>query len=284
MKKILTLLFSVLLINCFAVCTFTITTTTLTAGYNFHPYTQSLRTSGSTGAVTFGLYGNSTLPTGLSLNTKNGTISGAVGATTNTTYTFAISAMDYVGCSAVRTYSVNFSNYRIVNTDYVIYSTQVNNAQQAPYYDDYDMVNNAYNVPSIVGVSPVTVSYPQTWYGNAPTYTVSMGANTSTTLGYKVYTALLNQSGTSAPTATVVDNTIGSIVWTRTGVGTYEGTLANAFTTNKTIYFISAGAEQAYYTIQLTSVNKITLLTYDVPSSISDNDLVNTSIEIRVYN
>lgn len=46
---------------------------------------------------------------------------------------------------------------------------------------------------------------------------------------YKVYSAKFTQSGTSAPTVTVLENTIGDIVWTRTAVGKYIGTLANAF-------------------------------------------------------
>ncbi len=58
---------------------------------------------------------------------------------------------------------------------------------------------------------------------------------TSTTTTYKIYRALLNQTGTSAPVATVLENTLGNIVWTRANVGIYEGTLANAFTANKTI-------------------------------------------------
>lgn len=47
---------------------------------------------------------------------------------------------------------------------------------------------------------------------------------------YLVYTALLSQSGTDAPVATELQNTLGGeVVWTRTGVGLYVGTLAGAF-------------------------------------------------------
>jgi hypothetical protein len=53
--------------------------------------------------------------------------------------------------------------------------------------------------------------------------------------GYLVYTALLTQSGTDAPVATVLENTLGgTVVWARSGVGTYSATLADAFTENKT--------------------------------------------------
>ncbi len=53
--------------------------------------------------------------------------------------------------------------------------------------------------------------------------------------GTKMYTALLSQSGTDAPVATVLQNTLGgTLVWARTGVGVYTATLAGAFTENKT--------------------------------------------------
>lgn len=53
---------------------------------------------------------------------------------------------------------------------------------------------------------------------------------------YKVYTALLTQSGTDAPVATVLENTLGGdVVWTRDGTGQYRGTLNGAFTFNKVV-------------------------------------------------
>lgn len=59
---------------------------------------------------------------------------------------------------------------------------------------------------------------------------------------YFVYTALLNQTGISAPAATVLENTLGgSVVWSRTGVGDYLGTLSGAFTDLKTLCFITVG-------------------------------------------
>lgn len=50
-----------------------------------------------------------------------------------------------------------------------------------------------------------------------------------------VYKAIINQSGTDAPTVVnVLENTIGNIVWSRDDVGQYLGTLAGVFTQNKT--------------------------------------------------
>ena len=57
---------------------------------------------------------------------------------------------------------------------------------------------------------------------------------------YLVYTALLSQSGTDAPTATVLQNTLGgTVVWTRDSAGFYLGTLAGAFTQNKTFVLVT---------------------------------------------
>jgi hypothetical protein len=43
----------------------------------------------------------------------------------------------------------------------------------------------------------------------------------STTPAYSVYTALLNQSGSTSPVATVLDNSIGAITYSRIGIGEY---------------------------------------------------------------
>src|SRR5262245_16029301 len=52
--------------------------------------------------------------------------------------------------------------------------------------------------------------------------------------GVKKYIALLSQSGGAAPTATVLENSLGgNVVWTRTGQGKYLGTLAGAFPNGK---------------------------------------------------
>ena len=52
---------------------------------------------------------------------------------------------------------------------------------------------------------------------------------------YKVYTALVTQSGTNAPTATVLENTLGGTpTWAFSSAGTFTLTLTGAFTNNKT--------------------------------------------------
>ena len=96
---------------------------------------------------------------------------------------------------------------------------------------------------------------------------------------YLVYSALLTQSGTDAPVATVLENTLGgTVVWTRDGAGAYFATLTGVFTNNKTVAFISDGESNR---------NAIAVRFDDdsvyVETSGGDEELVNTSLEIRVY-
>lgn len=108
---------------------------------------------------------------------------------------------------------------------------------------------------------------------------------------YKVYTALLTQTGTDAPVATILENTLGGTpVWTRTDVGEYRVTLTGAFITNKTV--ISAG-NTAYndpdlsYSVKLLyyhdNINSILWSCYAVGLVNQDDSLSKCPIEIRVY-
>ena len=107
---------------------------------------------------------------------------------------------------------------------------------------------------------------------------------------YKVYTALLTQTGTNAPVATVLENTLGgTVVWSYASTGVYVANLTGAFTINKTIVFTSnaaypvtpphqftGGVRSNSDSIQITSKNGSGTLTNDLISSMS--------LEIRVYN
>ncbi len=63
---------------------------------------------------------------------------------------------------------------------------------------------------------------------------VNSGSGESSEAPYKVYTALLTQTGGNAPVGTVFQNTIGEITWSYEGNGYYEGTCAGCFPENKT--------------------------------------------------
>jgi hypothetical protein len=110
--------------------------------------------------------------------------------------------------------------------------------------------------------------------------------------GYKVYTALLSQSGTDAPTATVLENTIGNIVWSRVGEGLYRATLTGAFIEDKTTMSIgitSIGYSDMGQPFLVNGEdfqpNFLVISTQNtIASLLADGFLGKTPIEIRVYN
>lgn len=110
----------------------------------------------------------------------------------------------------------------------------------------------------------------------------------------KVYVALLTQASTQAPTAAVLKNTIGTIVWTRGTTGTYVGTLTGAFTVDKTIPGVASVVEELgsgnFVQIVQTSANVITIYTGTaatlvggVLSILADGLLTKYPISISVY-
>lgn len=109
-------------------------------------------------------------------------------------------------------------------------------------------------------------------------------------LGYRSYTALLTQTGTDAPVATVLENTLGfDIVWYyEAGGGWYtfqNNTTGVLFDKTKT--WINTPADHSYnnnetpgmYWDSQTPVNFIGIIAPD-----GDGSLNQYPIEIRVYN
>lgn len=103
--------------------------------------------------------------------------------------------------------------------------------------------------------------------------------------GYKVYTALLTQSGEDPPVATVLENTIGDIVWGYYGVGVYSAVLVDAFSVDKTMALIngsSGGDGWVFFTDESQLPDSLLLVQYDSLGVSVDNCIC--QIEIRVYN
>lgn len=103
---------------------------------------------------------------------------------------------------------------------------------------------------------------------------------------YKVYTALLTQSGTNDPVAIVLENTLGDIVWTRAGQGYYIGTLPNSFIENKTGFIIQPPSninETGYFETNAVTTNTVEFTYTKRDAGSADDVLLNTLIEIRVY-
>ena len=103
---------------------------------------------------------------------------------------------------------------------------------------------------------------------------------------YKKYIALITQSTTNAPTVIELENTIGPIVWTRTAVGVYFGTLAGAFTLDKTYVMLSNVELNGIVTAERRDNNSIEINTTNLHSPTAakhDTHLLKNTLEIRVY-
>ena len=102
---------------------------------------------------------------------------------------------------------------------------------------------------------------------------------------YSVYTAILTQNGTNAPTAVILENTLGFVpVWSYVAQGSYECTYLDGFTVDKTIIFLgenNSAAVNTTYLIrtELAFPDSFSLITSDG----EDSNIKDMPIEIRVY-
>ncbi|HEU0126388.1 MAG TPA: hypothetical protein VFQ56_08785, partial [Flavobacterium sp.] len=104
---------------------------------------------------------------------------------------------------------------------------------------------------------------------------------------YKVYTALISQSSTSAPTATVLENTLGgTVTWSRTSTGIYNATVSGLFTNLKTAVFVQGGGSSPSVTVgDRVDSNTCTFQTRQMSTgTYLDSAITNGTVEIRVYN
>lgn len=110
-------------------------------------------------------------------------------------------------------------------------------------------------------------------------------------LGYRSYTALLTQTGTDAPVATVLENTLGGdVVWSYVQTGFYFGTLNNSFPLEKTFCqgittTVEDGTGLLVVTVKRNTMDEISVSSanpiFETPL---DDVLLYMPIEIRVYN
>ena len=105
---------------------------------------------------------------------------------------------------------------------------------------------------------------------------------------YKIYTALISQSDFNDPIVIILENTIGDINWSFDANGSYFGTLTGAFTEYKSFSIITTNtnsSDAVVFSTQFISVDTICINTYNITTSSYQNGLLlNTPIEIRVYN
>ena len=111
--------------------------------------------------------------------------------------------------------------------------------------------------------------------------------STGLLLNYKSYVALITQSGTAAPTAIVLENTLGEVTFSYISVGNYEVVTDGLF--NDKTFALIPNSRLGTNNIYQTGVNTLQIVCRDITSSspfipFLNNALNKTTIEIRVYN
>lgn len=154
---------------------------------------------------------------------------------------------------------------------------------------------NEYSIINANGQSILKVNLEYIYDANKNPYTENdwdvfrfeqVGAQNTTDVSAvkpKTYKALLTQSGTSAPIAVVLENTLGDIVWTRNDTGYYFGTLLGAFTSGKTLLLIGQnyGNDKKEITyINLDSEDSIYIET--VSNGVNSDSVLGNSVSILI--
>jgi len=107
---------------------------------------------------------------------------------------------------------------------------------------------------------------------------------------YKVYSVLVTQTGTSAPTVKVLENTLGTVTISYDSVGYYYFTSSGLFTEDKTFHILSSGggnnALQKHVVSVWEDADNISIQCGTIATTVvpANGVLIRASFEIRVYN
>ena len=98
-----------------------------------------------------------------------------------------------------------------------------------------------------------------------------------------IYKAIITQTSTAAPVATILENTLKtSVNWTRVSAGVYSGTLDGGVFNASTFVLATIASQGAFLIYGYTSGSDITILTKD--AACVAVDLIGTAyIEVQVY-
>jgi len=105
----------------------------------------------------------------------------------------------------------------------------------------------------------------------------------SPSLPYKVYTALLTQTGTNPPVATVLEDTIGNVYWEYLGIGMYDAISNGNFTINKTFILVSVESGLTWQ-VSPSPYGDGDKIYFEAGASDVYTDGATFQVEIRVYN
>jgi hypothetical protein len=106
--------------------------------------------------------------------------------------------------------------------------------------------------------------------------------STGLLLNYKSYVALITQSGTAAPTAIVLENTLGDVTFSYISVGNYEVVTSGLFTADKTAALIP-NSRLGTNNIYQTGVNTLQIVCRDITSSSPFIPFLNNALNKSLY-
>jgi len=141
------------------------------------------------------------------------------------------------------------------------------------------------------GINQKGIVYRDDYTANFTTYSLVTKGYVDSKKPYKVYVALLTQTGTASPTAIELENTFGfSPTFSYVLDGYYSLEMTGEFPSTNTVIFNGSadqgpiGGDFAHLTSNRNNDDSILLYTFDVNGGGLTNGLLNnTSIEIRVY-
>ena len=153
----------------------------------------------------------------------------------------------------------------------------IKNSDLIPIVNDLELLNSSSGgISSIVAGTGINVD------NTDPENPIITNTNTST---YTKYVALITQTGTDAPTAIELENTIGTLTWSYVGVGDYTLNSASLFTNNKLFVILpppNSGSDYDNFYNRL-SASSIRFQT-KIAGGIDSNDIFDKAcLEIRVY-
>lgn len=151
--------------------------------------------------------------------------------------------------------------------------------------DNYTVVVKDYGV--FEWLPSGTANSVDIFAGKTGVWSLITASVSSGSVAVKTYRALVSQATTAAPTATVLENSLGgTVVWARSSTGTYTATLTGAFTSAKNFLLTTgeAGTIAALKNVLITrtSADVITVTTGS-GGTLEDSVLSNTPISILVY-
>jgi len=135
--------------------------------------------------------------------------------------------------------------------------------------------------------SPALTGTPTAPTATAGTNTTQIATTAfvqSATGNYKKYVALLTQTSTGAPTAKVLENTLGgTVVWTYSSTGVYAGTLTGAFTADKSPVILTSNNSGVTLTGGASASTNFVGIETRTGGTLTDGLMTDSFIEIRVY-